>query len=89
MAKWFLLNSVMLLQESGSRVWFQHMLKPYIHYVPIKKDLSDLIEQIKWCQSNDDKCKEIAQTAYELGKQLLTEETCFSYIAKAFWSSRF
>jgi hypothetical protein len=89
MAKWFLLNSVMLLQESGSRVWFQHMLEPYVHYIPIKKDLSDLIEKIQWCRDNDDKCKEIAQTAYKLGKQLLTEETCFSYIAKVFWASRF
>ncbi len=26
-------------------MWFSHLLKPYIHYVPVKSDLSDLIEK--------------------------------------------
>lgn len=88
LAKFFLLNSVTLICETGSTLWFSHMLIPYTHYVPIKKDLSDLIDQIKWCQKNDDKCRMIAQNAYDLGKKLLTEDTCFSYIAKTMWVSR-
>ncbi len=39
-------------------MWFSHLLKPYIHYVPVKSDLSDLIEKIQWCRDNDEKCKE-------------------------------
>jgi hypothetical protein len=88
LAKFFLLNSVTMICETGSTLWFSHILVPYTHYVPIKKDLSNLIEQIKWCRENDDKCREIAKNSYELGKKLLTEETCFSYIAKTMWASR-
>ncbi len=34
----------------GWKMWFSHLLKPYIHYVPVKSDLSDLIEKIQWCR---------------------------------------
>jgi len=88
LAKFFLLNSTTLICETGSTLWFSHILIPYTHYVPVKKDLSDLIEKIKWCRENDDKCRDIARNAFELGKKLLTEEVCFSYIAKTMWASR-
>lgn len=88
LAKFFLLGSVTLLSETGSMLWFQHMLQPYVHYVPVSKDLDDLIDKIKWCRENDDKCREIAENAFELGKKVLTEEGCFGYIAKVFWDSR-
>ena len=35
-------------------------MKPYKHYVPLKKDFSDLDEIMNWCLKNDKKCKEIA-----------------------------
>lgn len=88
LAKFFLLGSVTLLAETGSMLWFQHLLKPYIHYIPVKKDLSDLIDKIKWCQNNDNECRQIANNAFEFGSKILTEEVCFGYIAKTFWSSR-
>lgn len=31
------------------------------HYVPIKNDLSDLLEKVEWLKANDDKAYEIAQ----------------------------
>ena len=44
--------------------WYKKLLQPYIHYIPIKSDLSDLLEKIKWCIDNDEKCKEIANNAF-------------------------
>ena len=41
------MNSVILLTESHYYIWFMSDLIPYVHYVPIKCDLSDLIEQIE------------------------------------------
>ena len=41
---------VVLLVESEWKLWYSNMLIPYKHYVPVKSDLSDLIEQIKWCR---------------------------------------
>ena len=35
-------------------------LIPYIHYVPLKDDFSDLEEVVKWCDNNQKECEYIA-----------------------------
>jgi hypothetical protein len=45
--------------------YFQDDLIPYVHYIPVKMDLSDLYMQVKWIVLNPEKCKEIAQNAFE------------------------
>lgn len=75
LAKTMLLGSVILLVESGSTLWFQHHMKPGVHYIPIKEDLSNLLAAIKWCQANDVLCKQIAQQGRALAKWVLTPET--------------
>ncbi len=73
-------GSCILLQESGSRMWFQHLMKPYEHYIPVKDDLSDLIEQIQWCIKNDDICYEISRNSLMLGQSILKEKVFLDYI---------
>ena len=36
-------------------------LRPYVHYVPVKADLSDLHKQFKWAQANPDEAEQIAR----------------------------
>lgn len=77
---WRLLsNSVVFKQEAGTRQWFYDSLKPYEHYIPIKKDLSDLIAQIEWAKKNDKKCIEISKNANNLVKQNLMIEDIYLY----------
>lgn len=85
LSKSMLLGSVILIQESGTRLWFQHMLVPYVHYIPIKNNLSDLIDKIKWCQNNDEKCEEIAKNGKDFAEKILTEKACFDYICNVLW----
>ncbi len=61
-------------------MWFSHLLKPYIHYVPVKSDLSDLIEKIQWCRDNDEKCKEISQEALKFYQTYLSRESILDYM---------
>jgi hypothetical protein len=56
-------GSVLLKVQSVWRQWYYNELKEWIHYVPIKNDLSDLNQKIEWCISNDDKCKVIVENA--------------------------
>jgi len=35
-------------------------LMPYVHYIPVKNDFSDLEEKFNWCLNNLDKCEKIA-----------------------------
>lgn len=56
--------------QAGFRQWYYHLLRPYVNYVPIKKDLSDLHEQVEWVLNNDDRAQEIARAGQELAKSL-------------------
>lgn len=76
------MGSVILLAESKWQMWYKKFLKPYIHYVPIKKDLSDLIQIIKWCRENDDKCKLIAENAKDFYNTYLQKNGIFDYLQK-------
>lgn len=69
-----LMGSVLLMIDSEYTLWYSHLLKPYIHYIPIKKDLSNLIETITWCRTHDDLCQAIAEKSLQFAKDLLKLE---------------
>ena len=50
---------------------FGKELIPYVHFVPIKNDGSDLQSQLKWCFENMDKCEEIAYNGKKYMEQYL------------------
>ncbi len=81
-----LLGSCILFQDTGSRLWFQHMMKPGVHYIPIKEDLSDLIEKIEWCRQHDEECRQIAEAALELGQIIMTKDAVMDYFAATMWA---
>lgn len=63
----------------GNQRWFDHLLKPYVHYIPIKYDLSNLEEIILWCRSNDSKCKQIVKNAKDLYDEYFTKDKLMYY----------
>ncbi|MDX2050350.1 MAG: glycosyl transferase family 90 [Rickettsiaceae bacterium] len=78
---WRLLsNSVVLKQETEDMQWFYNFVKPMIHYVPVKSDLSDLIEKIHWIKSHDQEAKIIAENATKFVNENLTIADIHLYI---------
>ncbi len=73
-------NSVVLKQETEHMQWFYHALKPYVHYIPIRKDLSDLLEKMEWAQAHDPECKIISQNASTFARGNLTNEHQLLYL---------
>jgi hypothetical protein len=76
------MGSCILLVDSEYSIWFRSMLKPMIHYIPVKKDLSNLITQIKWCKDNDNTCKQIAQNSKKFYKKFLQKKGILDYLQK-------
>jgi hypothetical protein len=72
-------NSAVLKQESAYFEHFYPRLEPFRHFIPLKRDLSDLIEKIKWAKNNDEKVAEIVEAA----NQVAEEETA---PVKVLWS---
>lgn len=78
-------GSLILRVESDYKSWAEHLLFPNIHYIPIKRDLSDLEKKINWCLENDDKCKMISRKGLEFSINVLNGDFIKSYFQKILW----
>ena len=71
---WKLLaGSCILRVDSPRRQWYHERLKPWVHIVPIRADLSDLGEQLDWCNNHLHECKAIAAAGKALAEQVVSE----------------
>lgn len=66
----------------SSATHFMNGLQPYVHFVPVKRDGSDLQEAWQWCQENEEKCKQIAQNGREHMKPMQDKELCLKVEAE-------
>jgi hypothetical protein len=57
----------------GFRQWYYHRLEPWVHYVPVAADLSDLAETIAWCQAHPRDCRDIAAAGQRLAMGMTVE----------------
>ena len=76
-------GSVLFVPESSYSLWFSKYLKPMKHYIPVKNDLSDLVEKTKWCIQNDTACKEIADNALAFYKSHLTKDKILEHFSNS------
>lgn len=63
--------------------WYNWNMKPWIHFVPISLDYSDLEERMEWLRMNDDKARMIAQNAVALMKDYSRKEQMQCYTGLA------
>ena len=47
-------GSLILKQDSQYYEHFYRHLRPWVHYVPVKRDLSDIVERLQWALDHDD-----------------------------------
>ena len=73
--KWLLYsNSVVFMCRPTKCSWaMEDLLIPFVHYVPIKNDYSDLDEKYNWAINNLKKCNEIAQNGKRFIHHFLNE----------------
>jgi hypothetical protein len=67
-----LTGSTVLKVESflGYRQWYYDRLVPWMNYVPVARDLSDLADKVKWLQANDDAARRIGERGRALACSL-------------------
>lgn len=67
----------LLLVERPYKEYFMEYLQEWVHYIPVQRDLSDVVEKTQWCLQNyEDACK-IAENAYIFASEFLTREACY------------
>lgn len=69
-----------MITHPDNDYWFKRYLKPMVHYVPIKYDLSDLQEKIQWLVDHDDEAEQIAKSAMLFANTHFTPEFQRAYV---------
>ncbi len=60
---WIMYSGSVLLMQTKWQQWFSTALIPYVHFVPLKEDLSDIFLQLHWLKNNDEQAYLITQNA--------------------------
>lgn len=80
-AYWQLFSDcLMFKQESPNQQWYYEELKPYVHYVPVAEDMSDLLEKIEWAKGHEKEVQEIIRAANLFAEEHLQLVDMYHYI---------
>ena len=66
----FLTGSLIFCLDSPQKLWYHDYLKPMIHFVPVKEDLSDLKAKLMWARKNPEEAARIAGSSRTLAKSI-------------------
>lgn len=72
-------SSLVLKQDSHYYEFFYSHLKAGAHYVPVKRNLSDLLEKIKWAKENDAEAQRMARAGQTVARELLQPSRLYCY----------
>ncbi|KAJ7175749.1 glycosyl transferase family 90-domain-containing protein [Mycena filopes] len=78
------------LLKSGSLVfkstvfeeYFNDWIKPFEHFIPVKPDLSDLVEMVKWAIEHEDEARRIQQTGKLFTERVMTDPQNDCYFSR-------
>lgn len=80
-AYWQLFSSCVILKQQTDNIqWYYRMLKPFVHFVPVREDMSDLREVIEWAMAHDAECSAISSNAQAFAKDNLTHARVMQYL---------
>ena len=65
---------VLFHHETPAMDWFYDEIQPFVHYIPVEMDLSNLREQYEWAQAHPEEAQKIAQAATDYVASMKTEE---------------
>lgn len=77
---WAFASGAVPMLVSNATCWFSPYLIPFVNYIPIKYDLSDLQEKITWVLEHDIEAETIAKNALDFARNIFTAEFQREYL---------
>jgi hypothetical protein len=71
-------NRPLLIVKRPHNEYFFEYLQPWVHFIPVAEDLSDLVTQIHWCKNNYSTALDIAKNARWFCNHFLTRDACYN-----------
>lgn len=75
-------GSLVLKQDSSYYEHFYHKTVPWEHYVPVRGDLSDLLDQVEWAKAEDKHAEEIAANSAQFVRDNLLPDHLYCYMIR-------
>ena len=75
-------GSVIFKTDSNWHQWFYEDYKPWIHYIPINDDFSNILEMFVWCELNQEKCEIMINNCKELFHTVYKYQNVVNYTIK-------
>lgn len=72
---WKFFTGALVFKEDSHHIqWYYQALKPYVHYIPVKEGLGDLLDKLEWARLHDEEARLIAQQGREFALSHITQE---------------
>jgi hypothetical protein len=79
----FLRSRSLIFRWNVFTVWFDGIVKPFLHYIPVPYDFSEFEKTISLYQENEELSEQIALNSFEFSKKHLRMEDMYCYAARA------
>ena len=73
-------GAVVLRQEMGVVEWFEPLLQPWVHYVPVSSDLGNLSDAVRWVRANGGAARRMADAGAKLVDEALSARAMERYM---------
>jgi hypothetical protein len=61
-----------LVQDRPWHEWWEDAFRPMEHHIPVQRDLTDLVDQVRWVQAHPEEAAAIGAAGQEVAGRLLT-----------------
>lgn len=77
-------GAVVLKEESPFKQWYFGDMEPWVHYVPVKEDLSDLLETLAYLEAHPAQAEQIAENGLAFARSHIAPEPMKAYLLALF-----
>lgn len=72
-------DSLVLKQDSSYYEHFYREMQPFVHFVPLKRDLSDVIERVEWARNHPHEVRQMIANARQFVYDRLQPQHIYCY----------
>ncbi|KAF7309376.1 CAP10 domain-containing protein [Mycena indigotica] len=79
----------LVFKSTAFAEFFTPWLIPYEHFIPVRVDLSDLVEKVEWARNNDAEARRIQEAGRIFAEKILTDDQndCYWFAVMMEWGA--
>jgi len=74
-------SQLIFIQDHPCKEWYEHLLIPFLHYVPVSNNFENLLPRIKWAINHPDRVSKIISRKRLLARTMLNRNGIVTYVS--------